>query len=172
MTPWTAAHQAPLSLGFSRQEYGSGLPFPSPGESLQSRDQTPVCFISCIDWQEDSWPQAPPGKPRAFRERSGVTSYECPSPCDLLQPELSPQRLHLQTQSHWRLWLLHGDFGEHSSARNSIEAEVKICLSSCRARDRPLSSSRAPLLQECAQLLFLQPHPQKTDKSKNNQRSI
>ena len=29
-TPWTAAHQAPLSLGFSRQEYWSVLPFPSP----------------------------------------------------------------------------------------------------------------------------------------------
>ena len=30
VTPWTAAHQAPLSTGFSRQEYWSGLPFPSP----------------------------------------------------------------------------------------------------------------------------------------------
>ena len=30
VTPQTAAHQAPLSLGFSRQEYWSGLPFPSP----------------------------------------------------------------------------------------------------------------------------------------------
>ena len=30
VTPWTAAHQAPLSMGFSRQEYWSGLPFPSP----------------------------------------------------------------------------------------------------------------------------------------------
>ena len=30
-TPWTVAHQAPLSVGFSRQEYWSGLPFPSPG---------------------------------------------------------------------------------------------------------------------------------------------
>ena len=29
--PWTLAHQAPLSVGFSRQEYWSGLPFPSPG---------------------------------------------------------------------------------------------------------------------------------------------
>ena len=29
-TPWTAAHQAPPSLGFSRQEHWSGLPFPSP----------------------------------------------------------------------------------------------------------------------------------------------
>ena len=30
VTPWTAAHQAPPSLGFSRQEHWSGLPFPSP----------------------------------------------------------------------------------------------------------------------------------------------
>ena len=31
-TPWTAAHQAPLSMGFSRQEYWSGVPSPSPQE--------------------------------------------------------------------------------------------------------------------------------------------
>ena len=31
VTPWTVAHQAPPSMGFSRQEYWSGLPFPSPG---------------------------------------------------------------------------------------------------------------------------------------------
>ena len=30
VTPWTVAHQAPLSVGFSRQEYWSGVPFPSP----------------------------------------------------------------------------------------------------------------------------------------------
>ena len=30
-TPWAVAHQAPLSMGFSRQEYWSGLPFPSAG---------------------------------------------------------------------------------------------------------------------------------------------
>ena len=31
-TPWTVAHQAPLSMGYPRQEYWSGLPFPSPGD--------------------------------------------------------------------------------------------------------------------------------------------
>ena len=31
-TPWTVAYQAPLSMGFSRQEHWSGLPFPSPGD--------------------------------------------------------------------------------------------------------------------------------------------
>ena len=30
--PWTIAYQAPLSMGFSRQQYWSGLPFPSPGD--------------------------------------------------------------------------------------------------------------------------------------------
>ena len=32
VTPWTAAYQAPLSMGFSRQEYWRVLPFPSPGD--------------------------------------------------------------------------------------------------------------------------------------------
>ena len=32
MTPWTVARQAPLSMGFPRQECWSGLPFPSPGD--------------------------------------------------------------------------------------------------------------------------------------------
>ena len=32
VTPWTVARQAPLSMGFPRQEYWSGLPFPSPGD--------------------------------------------------------------------------------------------------------------------------------------------
>ena len=32
VTPYTVAHQAPLCMGFSRQEYWSGLPFPSPGD--------------------------------------------------------------------------------------------------------------------------------------------
>ena len=31
-TPWTVAHQAPLSMGFPRQEYWSGLPCPPPGD--------------------------------------------------------------------------------------------------------------------------------------------
>ena len=34
VTPWTIAHQAPLSMAFPRQEYWSGLPFPLPGECI------------------------------------------------------------------------------------------------------------------------------------------
>ena len=36
-TPWTAAHQAPPSMGFSRQEYWSGVPLPSPTDPAQSK---------------------------------------------------------------------------------------------------------------------------------------
>ena len=35
-TPWTAAYQAPLSMGFSRQKYWSGVPLPSLSKSLQA----------------------------------------------------------------------------------------------------------------------------------------
>ena len=48
VAPCTIAHQAPLSTEFSRQEYWSGLPFPSPGESSQPWDRIHVSFVSCI----------------------------------------------------------------------------------------------------------------------------
>ena len=47
-TPRTVALQAPLSMGFSRQEYWSGLPSPPPGESSRPRDQARVSFTSCL----------------------------------------------------------------------------------------------------------------------------
>ena len=46
VTPWTVAHQAPLSMGLSRQEYESGLPCPPPGDLLNPRDWTYVSYIS------------------------------------------------------------------------------------------------------------------------------
>ena len=36
VTPWAVSHKVPLSLGFPRQEYWNGLPFPSPGDFLDS----------------------------------------------------------------------------------------------------------------------------------------
>ena len=41
-TPLTVAHQAPLSVGFSRQEYWSGLSFPSPGDLPMVQGQKPA----------------------------------------------------------------------------------------------------------------------------------
>ena len=61
-TPWTVAYQAPLSMGFSRQEYWSELPLPSPGESSWPRDQTQVSCIAgrCFNL----WATREPGKRR------------------------------------------------------------------------------------------------------------
>ena len=58
MTTWAVAHQAPLSVAFPRQEYWSGLPFPSPGDlpdpGIEPRSPT---------LQVDSLLSEPPGKP-------------------------------------------------------------------------------------------------------------
>ena len=60
-TLWTVDHPAPLSMGFSRQEYWSGLPFPSPGDlpdpGIKPRSPT---------LQADSLPSEPLGKPRSI----------------------------------------------------------------------------------------------------------
>ena len=57
-TPWTAAHQAPPSMGFSRQEYWSGLPFPSPGDLPD-----PGIEPGSPAFQADTLTSEPPGKP-------------------------------------------------------------------------------------------------------------
>ena len=59
MTPWTVARQAPLSLGISRQEYWSGLPFPSPGDLPD-----PGIKLRSPILQVDSLPSEPAGIPR------------------------------------------------------------------------------------------------------------
>ena len=57
-TPWTIAHKAPFSTKFSRQEYWSGLPFPSPGDLPDPgiKPRSPAL-------QADSLLSEAPGKP-------------------------------------------------------------------------------------------------------------
>ena len=59
-TPWTVAHQAPLSMEFFRQEYWSGLPFPTQGDlpdpgiepmSLTSPALASTFFTTCTTWE-------------------------------------------------------------------------------------------------------------------------
>ena len=58
VTPWTTAYQAPPSMEFSRQEYWSGLPFPSSGDLPNPgiKPRSPAL-------QADALPSEPPGKP-------------------------------------------------------------------------------------------------------------
>ena len=59
VTPWTVAHQTPLSMGFSRKEYWSGFSFPSPGDlpDLGIEPRSPALHA-------DSLPSEPLGKPQ------------------------------------------------------------------------------------------------------------
>ena len=63
VSPWTIAYQAPLSMGFSRQGYYSGLPFPSPGDL-----PNPGIEPGCPALQADALTSEPPGKPQTAGE--------------------------------------------------------------------------------------------------------
>ena len=85
VTPWTVAHQAPPSMGFSRQEYWSGLPFPSP-EDLPS----PGIELGSATMQAGSLPSGEPPESPSLP----IQSPPVPLLCDhFLQ-------LHPQSQIH------------------------------------------------------------------------
>ena len=60
-TPWTVARKAPLFMRFPRQEYWSGLPFPSP------RDRPDPEMEPVLHWQACSLPLLPPGRLQSMR---------------------------------------------------------------------------------------------------------
>ena len=98
-TPWTIAHQAPLSMEFSRQEYWSGLPFPSPGDlpdlgiepgsptlqadSLPSESPALVAWISRILYKCEVRKLA---REEAFCKGNSVGSLEVKDPILLPKP--------------------------------------------------------------------------------------
>ena len=63
-TPWALAHQAPLSMGFSRQEYLSGWPFHSPGDLPNLGTK-----LNLLHWKVDSLLSEPPGSSSIQRQQ-------------------------------------------------------------------------------------------------------
>ena len=63
-TPWTVAYQAPPSMGFSKQEYWSGLAFPSPGDLPD-----PGIEPRSAAFQADALTSEPPGKPQSYKSQ-------------------------------------------------------------------------------------------------------
>ena len=66
--PWTVTHQAPLSMGFSRQEYWSGLPFPSSGDLPNPRIKPRSLAL-----QANSLLYEPPGKPKKYKRNEAAS---------------------------------------------------------------------------------------------------
>ena len=77
MTPWTIAHQAPLSMGFPRREYWSGVSCPPPG--IFPNQGSNSHLLGLLHWQADSLPLCHLGSPRiGLREPQSVMRHgEC-----------------------------------------------------------------------------------------------
>ena len=87
-TPWPADFQAPLSMGFSRQDYWSGLPFPSPGDLPDSGIEPGSPAL-----QVDALPSKPQGKPKCYFKCRLFPLVCC---CDCLRPhELQQHQAYL-----------------------------------------------------------------------------
>ena len=77
-TPETAAHQAPPSLEFSRQEHWSGLPFPSP---MHENEKVKVKSLSCVRLLETPWTAAYQARPpMGFSRQEYWSGLPLPSP--------------------------------------------------------------------------------------------
>ena len=82
---WTVAQQTPLSMGFSKQEYWSGLPCPSPGDP--PNPGTEPESLTCPALASRSLPLAPPGKQKEPRKRRQMAQKEATMPAsrDIIQ---------------------------------------------------------------------------------------
>ena len=84
---WTVARQTPLSIGFSRQEYGKGLPFPSPGDlpnpGFESQFPAPFALAGRFFAIE------PPGKPQKEKEAACIQNALCKPVVLCFLPELT-----------------------------------------------------------------------------------
>ena len=103
VTLWTIAHQAPLSMGFSRQEYWSGFPCPPPGDlPVQGLN----LHLSCLlHWQVGSLPLAPPDKSTCLNSvQFSSVAQSCPTLCDPMNHSTPGLPVHHQllefTQTH------------------------------------------------------------------------
>ena len=111
-TPWTVAYEAPPSMGFSRQEYWSGLPFPSPGplrKATWNAREWHAQLVFSWDEREDSWGHMVTQSSFSFKSRirlapilehtldRGVSQMSCKPGIQLewngLTPELRIQHL-------------------------------------------------------------------------------
>ena len=79
--PWTIAYQAPPSMEFSRQEYWSGLPFPSPGHLPD-----PGIKLRSPELQADASPSEPPGNSRFWYVVANGTLSENPEWTSIMGP--------------------------------------------------------------------------------------
>ena len=143
MIPWTVAHQAPLSMGFPRQEYWSGLPFPSPGDLPDTRmnpnilfgvDSLPLStlevFILELGWGsvQFSWLVVSDSlQPRGLQN----ARLPCPSPSRRKGQSVATARVILDCTSPWMLISLATPLTLSCLCSNCAELQVLWFLYFC-----------------------------------------
>ena len=95
-TPWTVTYQAPRSMGFSRQEYWSGLPFPSPGDL-----PNPGIEPGSPALQTDALPSEPLGKLEPIPNSSLISLYS-----QSHSNMFARARAHTHTHTHRLSWTI------------------------------------------------------------------
>ena len=117
-TPWTVAHQAPLSVEFSRQEYWSGFPFPSP-RNLPDPGIEP----GLPELQVDSLPSEPPGIGCLVPKRISRNSYFPPTVlrdlilCNPMYRSLPGSSVHELLQARMLEWIPIAFFFERTESQ-------------------------------------------------------
>ena len=121
-TPWTVAHQVPLSMGFPRQEYWSGLPFPSPGDlpnpGIEPRSRA---------LQVDSLPREVRGKSYSNIKKNQISNI--PNSSDGLGPSFPMSELNRA------LAYVHSSLAQESSLCYTLICLCQADLGSVSMRD-------------------------------------
>ena len=128
VTPWTVAHQTPLSMEFSRQEYWSGLPDPSP-DDLPNPGPEP----ECLAFASDFFTTEPPGKTN-LKTTTTARVTEAPFPETSLRILLGKRGGRESMPS----------LKEHPLKMHNCFGITKVCLSSCLDMEMICSVVHAP----------------------------
>ena len=124
VTPWTVAPQAPPSMGFSRQEYWSGLPFPSPGD-LPNPGIEPG---STALWA-DALTSELPGKPLRDRGEHFLPHVNCINCSDLPVAYTKTTTVKTAQSAEGQLWWLE-DLRSGYSGAAVIQKDGRHCRAS------------------------------------------
>ena len=128
-TPWTAARQAPLSMEFYRQEYWSGLSFPSPGHLPDPGIEPESSAL-----QADYSPSESPGKPPKWQSLNHVQLFVTPWTAAPWTACQSPLSMEFYRQEYWSGYysFFQGIFPTEGSNSGLLHSKQILCCLSHR----------------------------------------